>query len=110
IVQAQAVFTTVGGWLVGEAGAVERGEEPIAGPVAGKDAAGAVAAVRCRSQSANQDAGPRIPEAGHRPPPIVLVAESGAFLVSDLFAPGHEPRALPATDYLFLNSVQLLRR
>src|SRR5207249_8138059 len=96
-----------GGRLIGEPSAVQRGEEPIAGAVAGEDAARTVAAVRRRRQSANQDAGRRIPEAGHRTPPIFLCAESCALLVGNAFAPGHQPRALPTTDNLFLNGLQL---
>ena len=35
-------------------------------------------------------------EAGHRPAPVLLVGERAALRPSDLFPPGHQPRARPA--------------
>src|SRR5262249_4270751 len=49
--QFQAVLAIDGGRLVGEAGLVQRGVQKVAGAVAGKDAARAIAAVGCRSEA-----------------------------------------------------------
>ena len=62
--QAQAVATAGGGRLVGEAGAVQGGEEPVAGAVAGEDAAGAVAAVRRRCQADDEERAAGSPKPG----------------------------------------------
>ena len=54
--EAQAVVAGDGDGLVGEARAMQRGEEEIARAVAGEDAAGAVAAVRGGGQAHDQQA------------------------------------------------------
>ena len=70
VAQGEAVVARDRGRLVREAGAVQRGEEEVARPVAGEDAAGAVAAVRGRGQAHDQQARPRVAEAGHRLAPV----------------------------------------
>ena len=64
------------GWLASPA-RQQRGEDPVAAAVAGEHPAGAVAPVRGRRQP--DDGDPRVgrAEAGHRPAPVVLVAERG---------------------------------
>ena len=61
-----------------EARLVHRTEQPVARPVAGEDASGAVAAVRRRRQPHDQQGGRRVAEAGHRPAPVLLVGEGRA--------------------------------
>ena len=55
--------------LAGEAGAVEGGEEEVAGAVAGEDAAGAVAAVGGGGEAHDQEPRPRVAEARARAGP-----------------------------------------
>src|SRR3954468_15720942 len=82
--------------LVREAREVERGEQPVARAVAGEDAAGPVAAVRCRREAEDVELRARVAEARDRPAPVGLGGEGGALLARDLLAPGHEPRAAAA--------------
>ena len=93
VAQRQAVVAVLGGRLVGEAGAVQRGEQEVARAVAGEDAAGAVGAVRGRRQAEDQHARRRVAEAGDRAAPVVPVAERRALLARDELAPLDEPRA-----------------
>src|SRR5206468_1783577 len=62
----EPVVAVEAGGLVGVAGAVEGGEQPLARPVAGEDPPGAVAAVGRRRQPEDEEARPGIPEAGDR--------------------------------------------
>src|SRR5581483_3240081 len=62
---------------VGVTGAVQGAKQEVAGTITREDAARAVAAVGRRRQANDQDAGARVAEAGHRPAPVVLVAERG---------------------------------
>src|ERR1700676_56083 len=55
--QAQTVVAAHRSWLVSEAGFVQGGIEEIAGAITGEDAAGAIAPVRGRSKSENQQLG-----------------------------------------------------
>src|SRR5260370_26848799 len=100
-----------GGRLVRVARAVEGAIEPIAGAVAGEDAAGAVAAVRRGRQSDDQQPRRRIAEPRHRASPVYLVLVGRPLVVRDLLAPRHKARAQPARDDLLLQFLQrLLRR
>jgi hypothetical protein len=92
----QAVVARPRHGLVGEPGAVHRGEEPVARAVAGKDPAGAVAAVRRRREAEDQDARRGVAEARHGPAPVLLVSERGALLACNPLAPLDQPRAAPA--------------
>ena len=92
----QAIAAVGGAWLIGESGTVERAVKPISGAVAGEDAAGAIAAVRRRGQTADEQARPRIAKARDRPPPIALACERRTRLARDLLAPRHKPRATAA--------------
>ena len=75
----QAVVAGHAGRLVGQARAVQCGEQHVAGAVAGEDAPGTVAAVRGRGEA--EDGQPRVgrAEAGDRAAPVLLVAERGPF-------------------------------
>ena len=64
--------------LVGESGPMHRAEQPVAAAVAREDPAGAVGAVGGGRQPEHDDPGGGIAEAGHRPAPVVVVAERGA--------------------------------
>ena len=80
------------GWLA-RPGPPQRGEDPVAAAVAGEHPAGPVAAVRGRRQPDDGDPGVGRAEAGHRAPPVVLVAERGPLDPRDLLPPRHQPRA-----------------
>jgi hypothetical protein len=81
------------GRLVGEAGAVQRGVEPVARSVAGEDAAGAVGAVGGRGEAEDVDGGLGVAEAGRGPAPVLLVAERRPLLACHPLAPLDQPRA-----------------
>ena len=61
--EAQPVVAVLGARPVRVPGPVQGGEQPVAGAVAGEDAAGAVGAVRGGRQPDDQNAGRGIPEA-----------------------------------------------
>jgi hypothetical protein len=84
--------------LVCEPGAVQRPEQPVAGQVAGEDAAGAVAAVRGRGEPDDQQRRVHRAESRYRPAPVLLVRERGPLLACDALAPLHEPRTPAAAD------------
>ena len=96
VTQSQAVFCMGGGWLVGEAGAMKGGKKPVAGPVAGKDSSGAIAAVSSRRQAANQDSGAGIAKSGNRTPPIDFISIGGSLFSRYLFTPAHQTRTAAA--------------
>ena len=81
------------GRLVGEAGAVQGGEQEVAGAVAREHATRAVGAVRGRGEPEDQHARGRVAEAGDRAAPVRPVAERGALLARDRLAPLDQPRA-----------------
>src|SRR6266498_3224241 len=108
--QLQPVVAGDRGGLVGEAGAPQRGEQPVAGAVAGEDAAGAVAAVGGGRQAEDEQARGGVAEAGHRPAPVVPVPEGGALLPGDLLAPGDQARAPAALDQLPVEPLQFVAR
>src|SRR6266540_2290769 len=104
--QLQPVVAGDRGGLVGEAGAPQRGEQPVAG----EDAAGAVAAVGGGRQAEDEQARGGVAEAGHRPAPVVPVPEGGALLPGDLLAPGDQARAPAALDQLPVEPLQFVAR
>ena len=86
VAQGQAVVRMVRRRDVGEAGAVQRGHQEVAGSadaVAGEDAAGAVGAVRRRREADDQQPRPRIAEAGDRLAPVGVVAIGAPLLARD---------------------------
>src|SRR5215207_3312841 len=91
--EGEAVVGRHRGRLVGEAGTVQAGEQPVAGAVAGEDPAGAVAAVGGRGQPEDQQRGRRVAESGDGPAPVLLVAEGGPLLPGHLLPPGDQPGA-----------------
>lgn len=74
------------------------------------DPAGAIAAVRRRSQTADEQSRSRIAEARHGSAPIRFVSKSGAFLTRHLFAPLHQTRTSTAGDHLRLQLSQSISR
>ena len=76
VAEPQAVVAADRLRLAREPGAVEAGEQEVAGAVAGEDAAGAVAAVRGGGEAHDQEPRPRVAEAGHGPAPVLLVPEA----------------------------------
>src|SRR5215211_6985994 len=107
--EGEAVVAGHRGRLVGEAGAVEAGEQPVAGAVASEDAPGAVAAVGRRGQAEDEQAGRRVAEAGDGPAPVLLVAEGGPLLPGHPLAPGDQPWAAAAVGDLGGEAVEGLR-
>ena len=77
---------------------MHRGIEEVSRAVPGEDAARAVRAVRARRQADDEDARLGIAEAGHRPPPVVPVAEAGDLVAGNPLAPRDEPRTRAAGD------------
>src|SRR5207244_5619637 len=94
----EAVVAALARGLVGEAGAVKRAEDPVAGAIAGEDAAGAVPAVGGRREPDEQHRCPRVAEPGNGTRPVVLVAIGGPLLATDRLAPVDQPRAPGALD------------
>src|SRR5690606_11825839 len=101
-VEAEPVVAPARGRLVGEARPVQRREQPVAGAVAGEDAPGPVAAVGGGREAEEVHRRGGIAEAGHRPPPVLLVAVGGALLARHPLPPLHQPRAAAAADDLGL--------
>ena len=93
--------------LVGQAGAVQRREQEVAGAVAGEHPAGPVAAVRGGRQPDDHHPRPRRAPTRNRPAPVRLVGERLALDDRDLFAPLDQPRAGAAHRHL---GVELRRR
>src|SRR5207237_5717400 len=83
----KAIVTRHARWLIGQAGAMHRAVEPIAGTVAGEDAAGAVTAVRRRRKADDEDPGSGVAKTGHGPTPVGPFAISGAFFAGDKLTP-----------------------
>ncbi len=98
--EAQAVACSPGDGCVGEAGAMERAEEEVAGAVAGEEAAGAVCSVGGRSEAEDDHAGLWIPESRDRAAPVLLAGVGRLLVASDPLAPLDEARAEPTGDYL----------
>src|SRR6266536_3445593 len=99
--EGQAVVAGDRGGLVGEAGAPEGGEQPVAG---------AVAAVGGGGQAEDEQPGVGIAEAGDGTPPILLVTEGGALLAGHALAPVDQARAAPALDHLPVEPLELFVR
>ena len=100
--QAQAVRAIDGVGLVDKTETKHRAVEPVAGPVAGKDAASTVATMGGWSQSDNQEAGTRFAKAGDRATPIILIAESADPVTRDLFPVFDQARAAAAVENVSL--------
>src|ERR1700728_4920414 len=94
----ETVFAVRGVRLIGEAGAMERFVEKIAGAVAGEHAASAVGAMGGGSEAENQQLRARVAEAGDRLAPVVPIAVGEALFGGDRFAILHQPRAFAAGD------------
>src|SRR5579871_20665 len=82
--QTQAVVAVARCGLIGEAGTIQRGEQPVAGAVAGEDAAGAITAVRRGSETTKQQSRFWVAEARQRPTPVCFIAIRGPFLLGNL--------------------------
>jgi hypothetical protein len=94
--KAQAVALAPGNRRAGEARAMERGEEEVAGAVAGEVAAGAVGAVGRRGEPEDKDLGLRVAEAGDGAAPVLLFAVGRLLLAGYPLAPLDEAWAEPA--------------
>jgi len=92
--------------LIGEAGTVKRGKKPIAGPVAGEDPPGAIAAMSGRGQAANQDSGAGIAKSGNRTPPIDFISIGGSLFSGHLFTPAHQTRTAAARDDALIELIE----
>ena len=92
--------------LRGQPRVVHRGVQEVSGPVAGEHPAGAVAAVRGRCQTHDEQCRVGRAETGHRAAPVRLVAERGTFVACHLLAPRHQPRAGPAVHQPVVHPLQ----
>src|SRR5262245_7317703 len=91
---------------IGETGGVQRRPQEVSARVAGEDAARPLAAVGGWSEPEEQDPRGGIPEAGHGPAPVRLVAEPRDLLARDLLPPLDEPWTATAVDDLRLDGSQ----
>ena len=82
--------------LVGEAGPVQRGEQPVAGAVAGEDPPGPVAAVGRRREADHHQPRARVAEARQRARPVALALVAARRVGRDGLAPRDQPRAAAA--------------
>ena len=101
----QTVTAIGGSGLIGEAEVMERPVEPVSGPVACKDPACSISAVRGGRQSHYKKPGVEPAEAGDRPSPILLVLKASNLVARNLFPIGYEPRAAPAVNDLTIDPV-----
>jgi len=76
--------------LAGEAEPVQGAVEPIAAAVSGEHPSRAVATVRRRCETHDQQTGLDVPEAGDGFPPIRPAVETTRFAMCDLLTVGHE--------------------
>ena len=106
----QAVIAMRGIRLAREAEAVQRAVEPVSGPIAGKNASGAVAAVRGRGESDDKQARIEPAEAGDGFAPVFLIPEAANSFPSDLLAIEGEPPAEPAGFDLALGAAATFRQ
>ena len=89
---------------------MQRREEEIAGAVAGEEASRPVGSVGRRGEAEDHDPRLRVPETGHGPAPVGLVAVGGPLLPGDPLTPPHEARAEPAGYDFLLERGQLRQR
>lgn len=92
--------------LIRETRFEQRSIEKFTRAVAGEDSAGAVAAVRSRRETNNQQAGRGIPESRNRPAPIFLPPIGAPLYSADLFAMSDEAWAAKATRYFLVQDMQ----
>ncbi len=105
-----AISGMVGGRQCGQADAVQRGEQPVAGAVPGEDSPGAVAAVGRRREADDEHTrGGRAP-ARDRAPPVGLRRVRRALVGRDPLAPLDEPVAGAAHRHRGLEVGQVARR
>ena len=95
-VELEAVVGRIELRLVGEAGAVQGGVEPVARAVAGEHAPGAVGPVGGGREPDDARPARRDRRTRDRPAPVLLVPERGPLLGRDLLAPRHQARARAA--------------
>jgi hypothetical protein len=107
--QPQRVAGVPGDRLIGEAGAVHRPHEEIAGAadaVARKDAAGPIRAVRGGRQPEHEDPRTRIAEPRDRAAPVGVLSKRRALLPRDPLAVLAQPRTAVAGDDAAVNGEQ----
>lgn len=106
VAQAKPVLTSHGFRLVGVAGAVHGGVEPVAGAVAGEHPAGAVGAMCSGSEADDREAGIRVAEARHRARPVTLALEAPRRCRCALPAPLDQPWAATARMHLGCETIE----
>ena len=97
-VELEAIVARYGSRLIREAGAVERGVQPVATTVAGENPPRAVAAVSCRREPDHPQLRPRVAEAGKWPSPVVRFPEAAHLFPAHALAVCDQPRAETAGD------------
>ena len=85
---------------------MERAVDPVAGTVAGEDAARAVAAVGGGGEADHVELGVGITEAGDGASPVGPIAVGGAFLARDLLTPLDQARARAAGGNLAVQRIE----
>ena len=93
--------------LVGEAGPVERPEQPVARAVAREDPPRAVSPMGRRRKPDHEHSGLGIAEARERLAPVLLGRERRPLDARHLLTPGDQPRAAPAGDDLPLELAEV---
>jgi hypothetical protein len=99
----QAVTAIGGSGLTGEAEVVERPVEPVSGPVAGKDTACSISAMRGGRQSDYKKPGVELAEAGYGPSPIFVGLKAFNLIACNFFPVCHQPWAAPAINDFILS-------
>lgn len=100
--KAKTIVPVRGVGLVRKAEAVQSAIEPVPRTIAGKNAAGAIAAMSGGRQSNDKKAGIAGAEARHGAAPVFLVSKPPDFFLSDAFAVDRQPFAATAIDDLIL--------
>src|SRR5579863_3699956 len=96
--QREPVIAARGGGLIGESGFVKNGIHEVPRGIAGERPAGAVRAMRARSEAENKNAGIGIAEAWHWLAPILPIKVGAALLAGDHFPVLNKARTKTARD------------
>ena len=110
VAQFEAVVARGTCGLAGESQLVKNGIHEVAGPVTGEWAAGAVGSVGAGRETKDEDASPRVAEAGNRTRPVGLVQVSAALRFADAVAEVEQAGAAFAGDDGLANLLKERRR
>src|SRR5579864_3361952 len=108
--KSEAVFAADRARLIGEARAMERLVQKIAGAIAREHAARAIRAVGRGREAENQKPGPRIAKTRNGLAPVFTVAKSEALLTCNFFTIAHQAGTRPAGDDLAVQVRERVQR